>query len=178
MRAIMEFIPSMRPEVSRYRKKLSTCCACLESVFANRLNGFRVDASANAIHSPKAVAHFLKLENWNTSLSFSLSRYASSHIACLADVENKPFVSIFLITGKGIRFWITVTKEKWLRKALKLIFFYLPFKLMTRTKTLWAILFSIMVVPSCNHWRKIDIDARDSSLQYAFTLVTEEKNIV
>lgn len=46
---------------------------------------------------------------------------------------------------------------------------------MTRTKTLWAILFSIMVVPSCNHWRKIDIDARDSSLQYAFTLVTEEK---
>ena len=61
MRAIIEFIPSIRPEVSRYRKKFSTCCACLESVFAKRLNGFRVDASANDIHSLKAVAHLLKL---------------------------------------------------------------------------------------------------------------------
>ena len=63
MRAIIEFIPSIRPEVNRYRKKLSTCWACFESVIAKRLNGFRVEASAKAIQSSKAVAHFLKLEN-------------------------------------------------------------------------------------------------------------------
>jgi len=30
--------------------------------------------------------------------------YQSNHIACLADVENKPFVPILLITEKVIQF--------------------------------------------------------------------------